>query len=180
MRLITLEHSKATYVADFAFYITSVLFLSIYILTQNLYNQSLVMITFILIGIIGWTAIEYLFHRFILHGIQPFQNWHTEHHKRPRALICLPTALSAALIVTFIFLPALLVWDELRACALTLGLLIGYLAYTAIHHATHHWQRGSNWLDKRKHWHIMHHHVKQNGFYGVTSSFWDFVFNSNH
>ena len=180
MTLFTLEHSKATYLADFAFYTTSVLILAVYLLTKGLHNQALEITTYILVGLFGWTAIEYFFHRFVLHGLQPFQNWHTEHHKRPSALICLPTALSATLIVTLVFLPALLFWDVSRACSLTLGVLAGYLDYTIIHHATHHWHPNSTWLKKRKRWHAMHHHVEQNGYYGVTSSFWDIVFNSNH
>jgi len=66
--------------------------------------------------------------------------------------------------------------DWWEACALTLGLLIGYLAYAVTHHAIHHWPAHNNWLKTRKRSHALHHHLRQLGSYGVTSGFWDAVF----
>jgi cyclopropane-fatty-acyl-phospholipid synthase len=119
---------------------------------------------------------EYLLHRFVLHGLQPFKSWHREHHRRPNALICLPTVLSAALILLLVFFPVLFLSGLLHASALTLGVLIGYLAYTIMHHGIHHWHVDSHWFRKRKRWHGLHHHVDQSGYFGVTNSFWDYVF----
>jgi cyclopropane-fatty-acyl-phospholipid synthase len=167
-------------VADFAFYIAAVLVLTIHLLINGSHDHGLKIMSFVLIGLVGWTAIEYIFHRFILHGLQPFKSWHLEHHQRPTALICLPTVVSAALIVTLVFLPALLLWGLWCACAVTLGVLTGYLAYTITHHATHHWHSDNTWIKKRKRWHAIHHHVEQVGYYGVTTSFWDYVFDSTH
>ena len=132
-----------------------------------------------LAGLVSWTAIEYALHRFVLHGMQPFARWHAEHHQRPRALICSPTIVSASLIVTLVFLPALLLGGLWRACALTLGVLAGYLAYAITHHATHHWRADNAWMKDRKRWHALHHRQADHpGHYGVTSAFWDHVFGS--
>jgi sterol desaturase/sphingolipid hydroxylase (fatty acid hydroxylase superfamily) len=180
MRLFTLEHSKASYIADFVIYVVAVLALTTYLLIDGPKDYGLEILTFVLIGLAGWTAIEYIFHRFVLHSLQPFKSWHEEHHLRPNALICLPTVLSAALIVTLVFLPALLLWGVWHASAVTLGVLAGYLAYTITHHATHHWHSDNAWLKKRKRWHAIHHHVDQLGYYGVTTSFWDYMFGSTH
>ncbi|GAB1426064.1 hypothetical protein MASR2M16_32980 [Thauera terpenica] len=34
-----------------------------------------------LAGLVGWTLIEYLLHRFMLHRVEPFRAWHVEHHR---------------------------------------------------------------------------------------------------
>ena len=90
-----------------------------------------------------------------------------------------PTVLSAALVVALVFLPVLAFGGIWNACALTLGVLIGYLLYAVTHHATHHWPAGSAWLKRRKRWHALHHHdAGRLGRFGVTSAFWDHVFGS--
>lgn len=161
---------------DFAFYWVCVLVLALYLTINGSRYQLVSNLLLILTGIISWTAMEYLLHRFVLHGLEPFKSWHTQHHNRPHALICLPTVLSAALILLLAFFPALFMFGVLPASALTLGVLIGYLAYTIIHHGIHHWHIESSWLRKRKRWHALHHHVNQDSNFGVTNSFWDYVF----
>jgi sterol desaturase/sphingolipid hydroxylase (fatty acid hydroxylase superfamily) len=176
MSFFNMEHSRAAYRADFALYGVAVLALAGSLAWSNPPGVLLQLLIISLAGLIGWTLIEYFLHRFVLHGVQPFQRWHEAHHERPRALICAPTVLSATLIAVFIFLPALLVGGAWRACALTLGLLIGYLAYAVTHHAIHHWRSQAHWLNKRKRWHALHHHLMHPRCYGVTSGFWDEVF----
>lgn len=63
-----------------------------------------------------------------------------------------------------------------QACAVTLGVLAGYLVYTAVHHAIHHWQINSQWFAARKRFHHLHHHQDETHRFGVTNSFWDNVF----
>ena len=179
MALFNLEHSKALYRADIALYSIIILVLAVFLLVDSPRQHWLQTITFVILGIAGWTLIEYALHRFILHSLQPFIRWHAMHHRRPKALIFAPTILSAALFFTLIFLPALLLGDLWHASALTLGVIIGYLFYTIIHHAIHHWHANNNWLKERKRCHALHHHYnKLYGCYGVTSAFWDKVFGS--
>lgn len=178
MRIFALEHSKVSTIVDFTFYWVCVLLLTAYLLVNASLNQLIEIFSLILVGLISWTAIEYLLHRFVLHGLQPFQNWHREHHRRPSVLVCLPTLFSAALVLILVFFPTLLIFGLLPACALTLGVLIGYLAYTIIHHGIHYWHIDSNWFRKRKSCHGLHHRVDQKSHYGITTSFWDNVFGS--
>ncbi len=180
MGVFTLEHGRLAYLADFALYGSAVVMLAAFLLIAGPSEQRLEIVAFATVGLGGWTAIEYVLHRFVLHGLQPFRRWHVEHHRRPVALICTPTILSATLIVVLVFLPSLLLGDLWRACALTFGLLCGYLGYAITHHAVHHWRADTAWLKKRKRWHALHHHSEQAGCYGVTSSFWDLVFGSTH
>ena len=180
MGLFSLEHSKAAYWLDFAVYGSLVAGLAALLLFVTPRAQGWEIAAFALFGLAGWTAIEYALHRFVLHGLDPFRRWHAEHHERPHALICAPTLFSASLIAVLIFLPALLLGGVWRACAITLGVLAGYLAYAITHHATHHWRTDNAWLRRVKVNHARHHHTSlPPGAYGVTSAFWDHVFRSN-
>lgn len=179
MDFFSLEHSKAAYRLDFAVYGGAVAALAALLLVAAPREQAWTMASFAFLGLASWTAIEYGLHRFVLHGVQPFRRWHAEHHERPQALICAPTVVSASLIAALIFLPALLLGGVWSACALTFGVLTGYLAYAITHHATHHWRADNAWLRRRKRCHALHHHaVAEPGAYGVTSAFWDHVFGS--
>jgi sterol desaturase/sphingolipid hydroxylase (fatty acid hydroxylase superfamily) len=180
MTLFSLEHSKFGYVVDFAFYTGLILVLGTWVIwiVPRAHLSSVLLAG--MAGMWSWSLIEYLLHRFVLHGVQPFNDWHRAHHERPRALICTPTVLSAGLIAVLVFLPAWLIGDLWHACAFTVGVLVGYQAYAITHHAVHHWRAESAWLAQRKHWHAMHHRRGlRTVCYGVTSGFWDRVFRSN-
>lgn len=175
MNLFALEHSRGAYRADFVLYGAAVIVLGgALVLVQPLATWPVP----VLLGLASWTLIEYAMHRFVLHGLQPFKDWHARHHERPMARIASPTILSAALIFTLVFLPAFALAGGWRAGALTLGVLIGYLGYAVTHHATHHWNIDNAWLRRRKRAHALHHHLVRPGHFGVTSSFWDQVFGS--
>lgn len=177
MRLFTMEHSRAAYLADFALYGLAVLSFGASLLALTPRVEAGAVLALTLIGLASWTALEYALHRFILHGLRPFSTWHAEHHRRPAALICTPTVVSATLIGALVFLPAWLLLGDLHACALTFGVLIGYLAYAITHHAIHHWHGGSLWLQRRKRWHALHHHrLGPAECYGVTSGLFDTIF----
>jgi sterol desaturase/sphingolipid hydroxylase (fatty acid hydroxylase superfamily) len=177
MSLFSMEHGQAAYRADFAIYGGGVASLAAVLLTQAPRGQSTELTALATAGLAGWTAIEYLLHRFVLHGIAPFRRWHEEHHHRPHALLCTPTILSAALIFCLVFLPSLSLGSIWRALALTTGVLAGYFCYTLTHHATHHWRASGRWLKRRKRWHALHHHDPlRPSAYGVTTAFWDHAF----
>ena len=179
MGLFAMEHGKAAYRADFAVYGLTVASLATLVFFAGPHSLRLESTALVFLGLVAWTVIEYLLHRFVLHGLAPFKCWHEAHHQRPRALICTPTVLSASLILTLVFLPVLALGGLWIAGALTLGMLSGYLLYAVTHHATHHWPADSAWLKRRKRWHALHHHgAGRLGRFGVTSAFWDHVFGS--
>ncbi len=172
MQIFKLERSKAAYRADLALYCIMMVALAAFLVVDGPREQWVAIASFALAGLVSWPAIEYALHRFILHGLQPFRSWHEEHHRRPMAIIFTPTILSAALIAVLVFIPVLLAGGLWRACALSFGVLTGYLSYTITHHAVHHWRADSAWLKKRKRWHALHHHrIGQPGYDGVTSAF---------
>ena len=176
MALFTIEHSKAAYGVDFAVYGAAVAGLAVALVVALPRGQWLEIAALVATGLAAWTAIEYAIHRFVLHGMQPFRRWHTEHHERPTALICAPTIVSALLIATLVFLPAWISAGIWRASALTLGVLIGYLAYAITHHATHHWPIApGDWLYPALVRHLGHHYHDDLHF-GIVTGLWDRIF----
>jgi cyclopropane-fatty-acyl-phospholipid synthase len=179
MGVFKIEHSRLAYALDFALYGVAVLMLATFLVLALPAERQASTMGLVLLGLGAWTLIEYGLHRYVLHGLQPFARWHAEHHQRPTALICSPTILSATLVVGLVLLPAWWAFGVWVACALTLGVLAGYLAYAITHHATHHWRADNAWLHERKRWHALHH--RRGGApacYGVTSGFWDRMFGS--
>jgi cyclopropane-fatty-acyl-phospholipid synthase len=173
MNVLTIEQSKAAYWADFAFYGTTIMVLAVTLAVGTPHAQWPRLAFLAITGVVGWSALEYLVHRFLFHGVQPFRRWHAEHHARPTAFICAPTIVTASVLGTFLFLPAWLIGDAWSACALTLGVLCGYVAYATTHHAIHHWRAKSAWLRRRQRWHFIHHSAQRPCCYGVTSGTWD-------
>lgn len=179
MEIFKLEHSKAAYRADFFLYSAAVITLTIYLLVNAPAPRKIEIVGLSIFGLMSWTLIEYTLHRLVLHGLPPFRRWHEVHHQQPDALICTPTILSGTLIALLVFLPALLLGDYWRACALTLGLLTGYLGYAITHHAIHHWRINHAWFKALKRQHMRHHHQNQSSFFGVTCRFWDDIFSTS-
>jgi len=178
--LFTLEHGKLAYRADFALYGATSVGLAAFLMIAGPRAQRWEIMAFALIGLLSWTLIEYALHRFVLHGLPPFSAWHAAHHRRPAALISTPTLFSATLIAALVFLPEWALGGLWRACALTFGVLTGYLAYSITHHATHHWHAKNAWFKRLRRWHALHHSPNMPpGHYGVTSPFWDHVFGSD-
>jgi sterol desaturase/sphingolipid hydroxylase (fatty acid hydroxylase superfamily) len=181
MLFMSLEHSKRAYIADFLAYGVGSAGLAVLLAVGSPRGAAWTSLVLVVVGWSSWTLIEYLLHRFVLHGVYPFSQWHAEHHRRPVALICTPTLVSAALVFSLVFVPAWLLVGLWPASAVTLGVLIGYLGYAVTHHATHHWRADNTWLNQRKRWHALHHGSgRAPGHYGVTSAFWDRVFGSAH
>ena len=188
MPLLTREHSRTAYRIDVALYGLTVLALAAALVLVAPAHQGPSLAGWVLAGGLGWTLAEYLLHRLVLHGLLPFSRWHAEHHRRPTALISSPIVLSAALFAGGVAWPALWWLGAWPACALTLGLVGGYLVYGLLHHATHHPMPGalgrSRWLRQRRLWHALHHARSQPGqvggsHYGVSCGFWDRVFRSH-
>jgi len=193
MGWLSFEHSPGTYRADFCVYGAVLLALGAALWAGPPDPR---LLGWVVAGACTWTLLEYLLHRFVLHGLAPFKQWHLEHHRRPTALIAAPTLLSAA-VFSSLLLPAAWVLGTRPAAALGVGLLGGYLVYGLIHHAIHRpitrhaTHFGWRWLLKRRLWHGLHHRrmhatpghprpTAAQGYYGVSSAFWDRVFRTDH
>jgi cyclopropane-fatty-acyl-phospholipid synthase len=180
-RMLSLEHSRAVYRADFVIYGVLAAGMALALLGAAPPAQRELLAALALAGVASWSLAEYLLHRFVLHGLRPFSNWHAEHHRRPTALIGLPTAASLGLIGVLVVLPAWWLGGAWVACAFSFGVVLGYLAYTCTHHLTHHGSGRRGWVLQRRRWHALHHAGPQRPgapglHYGVTSGLWDRAF----
>ncbi|WP_271009813.1 sterol desaturase family protein [Paucibacter sp. B51] len=182
MPLITLRQSRRACLADLAFYalaiagLAAALWLNAAAPSWQPQSAARVLGLFLL-GLLLWSLLEYLTHRFVLHGLQPFQRWHALHHALPQAHVGLPTWLSASLFATLVFAPLYLLLGGVWSTLVMLGVLSGYLVYSAIHHAVHQGlaaeRAPGDWLARRARWHALHHQGGASRCYGVSSSFWD-------
>jgi sterol desaturase/sphingolipid hydroxylase (fatty acid hydroxylase superfamily) len=132
----------------------------------------------LIVGGATWTLVEYVVHRWIYHRIPTFEKFHDEHHAAPRELIGAPSFVSIGLILVLIFVPLLAVGLTF-ASGFTSGMLVGYVGYIFVHHATHHWAcRPGTLLYHARVRHMVHHYHARPGNFGVTTSFWDRIFAS--
>lgn len=129
-----------------------------------------------LCGVLLWSLVEYLVHRFIYHKVAVLKDLHGMHHSHPADLIGAPIWLSIASFALVFFLLARL-WDVEMASATTTGLIAGYFSYLLIHDAVHRWQLDEgSWLRSHRLRHLRHHRQLPPGNFGVTTGFWDVVF----
>ena len=74
-------------------------------------------------GLPAWTLIEYVPHRWMLHGIEPFQRWHLAHHRHAGVTIRVPVLFSVLLVLAVVGLPALISGGSAYAAPLAAGMV---------------------------------------------------------
>ena len=135
-------------------------------------------------GMLAWTLVEYLLHRYVFHYIGPVW-WkrrmyfilHGVHHDYPQDFkrLVMPLGISIPLGVAFFLLVDLFAVRPV-AVALFCGFAGGYLCYDGIHFATHHVKARTRVGKYLKRYHMVHHFTGLEGMWGVSSPLWDFVF----
>jgi sterol desaturase/sphingolipid hydroxylase (fatty acid hydroxylase superfamily) len=132
----------------------------------------------VLVGFMSWGFLEYVVHRWVLHGPpSAARRGHAQHHREPRALISTP--------LFVIMTGALAIWGLLGlvlpagvAALLVFGLYAGYNYFALLHHWQHH--RGEDlacvacWR-RLERLHDFHHHRQVVNF-GISTSIWDRLF----
>jgi sterol desaturase/sphingolipid hydroxylase (fatty acid hydroxylase superfamily) len=128
-------------------------------------------------GLVLWTLIEYVTHRFILHEIPYLADMHEAHHDDPDGFVGTPTWLSLPMICCGALLPMWWATGLAPASAFTAGMTTGYLWYVGVHHIVHHWRvEPDTYLHRLKRRHALHHHARRPCNFGVTIGAWDWVF----
>jgi sterol desaturase/sphingolipid hydroxylase (fatty acid hydroxylase superfamily) len=137
------------------------------------------------LGLFLWTFVEYSLHRFFFHYTPKKEPWrtifsslHLEHHRNtqdPGLILAPPTAaiIYSVLIFTTLFL---LTWHWTLSLLMLAGINVGYIGYEWVHYGVHqfNWNRGLLGYYKRYHFH--HHFQQPTEGFGVTSPFWDHIF----
>jgi len=136
-----------------------------------------------LAGILTWTLMEYVLHRWVFHWKRdtPFGRrfhflLHGAHHDYPNDKDRLVMPLGASLPMSTIFYGLFRLALGPAGDALFVGFVVGYLTYDGTHYAIHHFPQRTavgRWLKKH---HMLHHHADHDGGFGVSSPLWDHVF----
>lgn len=134
-------------------------------------------------GLLIWSLIEYLLHRFLFH-MSTHTAWqsnlqfllHENHHQDPkdfyRGLMPLfPAIIFGITIWTLLFSLV----PEIPGRALYFGMICGYLTYDYLHFSFHHLNIKTRWWKALQRNHLFHHGHPDLCF-GVSSPVWDHIF----
>ena len=133
----------------------------------------------LLAGICAWTLIEYAVHRWLYHRVPFFEKFHDAHHADPNGLIGAPSFIAIGVILALFFAPLLALGLGV-ASGFGGGMLVGYIGYMVVHHASHHvTPKPGSLLYRARIRHMAHHYHAMPGNYGIITSFWDRVFSTH-
>jgi sterol desaturase/sphingolipid hydroxylase (fatty acid hydroxylase superfamily) len=167
------------YYADFVIYPLLVLAVGAVALTHATLAGRVAWLGAAVSGIVAWTLLEYLMHRFVLHRVAYFHTLHDLHHAEPTAKMGTPSWVSLSFIVLGVFPPLWLALGWFAGSGVTTGIVIGYLWYISVHHIVHHWRVGhKSYFYAAKRYHAQHHYADTEANFGVTMPLWDWLFGS--
>lgn len=133
-------------------------------------------------GAASWSLTEYSTHRWVLHG--PFKSrLHRAHHRDPMQT-CLPAragghlAVAGATAATVLGLGALLPAAATVLNSAGAAFALGYSTYEISHWNMHHRAARTRWGQRMRERHDRHHFGAPARNHGVTSPFWDRVFDT--
>jgi dihydroceramide fatty acyl 2-hydroxylase len=138
----------------------------------------------IVAGVLVWTLLEYLMHRFLLHSrpqtgglATGLERLHLGHHRDPsdEAKITIPISGSLPIAGGLMGLFRLTTGGWGMAALLMSGCIAGYLYYEAMHFWIHRGGRGGRWLGPLRAHHLSHHFKDQTRWLGVSTPLWDLV-----
>jgi sterol desaturase/sphingolipid hydroxylase (fatty acid hydroxylase superfamily) len=143
----------------------------------------------IALGLSAWTLVEYLAHRYILHGRFPdgpglrhllhrqFDHLHLAHHARPWDGNHVNGTLKDTLAPSSVFLSLALVVAPLSLWPVFVAsVMLGYIMEEWVHHAVHFSHFKNAYFSYIKKHHLFHHSARGSevGF-GLTSGLWDAI-----
>ena len=132
-----------------------------------------------LLGIVLWTLLEYLLHRFVFHRFRGIVgSFHHEHHGTPRNLQYLFVRPVFSIGVSVIMVGA--IWALTGSIVQTLqfmaGIWLGYAYYESVHYRVHFSPADGGWIGRQRRAHFRHHFYNSRKNFGVTTPLWDYVF----
>ena len=144
-------------------------------------------LAYLALGVMAWTLLEYLVHRFILHGRFPdgpgffkhrahtfFDTMHGDHHQRPWDGMYINGHLDSVPFAALLVAVSFLLTPYYKAPVLVAGLLQCYVLEEWIHYSVHFCRFRSRYFQYIRFHHWYHHspHGSAQGF-GLTSGLWD-------
>lgn len=143
--------------------------------------HSLPALALVLAGLLLFSFIEYVFHRWIFHGdrtLDAFRKGHGNHHVDPLVDAALPFFLPPVIVLLLTALMALAMpWGY---AALLIGTVaFGYACYDWSHYIIHIRRFRQPLLRDWAAFHHIHHHHPETNF-GVTSPLWDYLLGTRY
>lgn len=131
------------------------------------------------LGLVTWTLLEYLLHRFAFHekvlGLWLAKD-HLKHHAKVDWFVPLSTKLALAAVILSILTIAASFVGALPAALYIVGVVSGWAFYEVLHRRIHvAAPMGAYGVWARRH-HLAHHFGHATKNHGVTSPVWDIVF----
>ncbi len=149
---------------------------------------------FYLAGMPVWSLVEYLFHRYVLHGRFPpgkgllrrflherLDPLHWEHHERPFDGWHISGQLKDILPLFALAAPLSFLFPVYTLPALLAGVVQSYVGEEWLHYFLHFGKSRNHYFRHLKRYHLYHHSPRgmEKG-YGITSGIWDFVFHTQY
>lgn len=134
-------------------------------------------------GLLTFTLVEYLAHRYIFHmGTYTALRkklqyaFHGVHHDYPKDKdrLAMPPIMSVTIATILLFLFRLVMGDF--AFGFLPGFLMGYAGYLFVHYIVHAYQPPKNMFKKLWVHHGIHHYKNPERAFGVSSPLWDYIF----
>jgi len=146
---------------------------------RHLNSHSLMGVSAFVLGLFGFSFVEYAFHRWLFHTHVPlFSQGHDLHHERPLGYESLPFFLPGAILLLLTGIAVLLLPVGF-ALIMMAAVTFGYIAY-GLSHFTIHRVRFNQPLLRR--WaashHVHHYHPGCN--FGVTTPLWDVLLGTRY
>lgn len=149
-------------------------------------------VLFFFAGCATWTLVEYLFHRFVLHGRFPpgkglirrflherLDPLHWDHHKRPFDGMHISGGLKDILPLFLVAVPVSFLFPVYTAPAVLAGAVQSYACEEWLHYALHFSNFRFPLFRRMKKYHLYHHSPRGiDKGYGITTRFWDGVFDT--
>ncbi|MBS0194399.1 MAG: sterol desaturase family protein [Proteobacteria bacterium] len=135
----------------------------------------------VLAGLLVFTFVEYVFHRWIFHGdvtLEAFRKGHANHHVDPLVDAALPFFLPPAIVLLMVGVFALAM-PVGYATLLAGTIALGYACYDWSHYIIHVRRFRHPWLRRWAGAHHVHHFHPDYNF-GVTTLLWDYVLGTHY
>ena len=174
--------SRTNFIVPVIFYLLVGIGFISYVAVKETYS----LVSFLLLvpaGMILFTLVEYLVHRFIFHfhavsekELKIQYNIHGVHHEFPRdkSRLVMPPVISIVLSTFFFFLFYLLL--DKAGMILFGGFVSGYSIYLIIHYAVHAKKPPNNFLRYLWKHHSLHHYSSVHSAFSVSFPLWDHLF----
>ena len=155
-------------------------------------NHPWASVAFFAAGNVTWILVEYLFHRYVLHGRFPpgkglvrrflherLNPLHSDHHQRPFHDSHISCELKDMLPLFFVAAPVSFLFPVYTAPVMLAGVVQSYVAEEWLHFALHFSNSRFPPFRPIKKYHLYHHtRVGIDKGFGITTRFWDGVFDT--